>query len=226
MTTLPRPSMPTYALLLTAAVAGAGCQGARERSLRDADYPGTLQAPARLATEGVWQQHVTATWRDQDGAEQERGFDAAIQRRGDELTVVGLSPMGSVGFSITQGPAGVEVVNHIPDQMVIPPRFILLDVQRAFFPWCAQDARPAEAGEVVTEVDGEQVAERWDRGRLVERTFTRTSGAPEGAIRVAYEWGRGDWALPERAVLDNGWFGYRLTIVTSSETRLESAGER
>ena len=120
----------------------------------------------------------------------------------------------------------VEVVNHIPDQMVVPPRFILLDVQRAFFPWCAEDARAADADEVVTEVDGEQVAERWDRGRLVERIFTRTSGAPEGTIRVSYEWGRGDWALPERAVLDNGWFGYRLTIVTSSETRLESAGER
>jgi len=213
------------ALTLAAAISCVGCQGTRAQPLRDEDYPGTLQPAAALPVEAVWQQHVTASWRGPDGQPQERGFDAAVQRRGDELTVLGLSPMGSVGFSITQRPGSVDVVNNIPEQMVIPPRFILLDVQRAFFPWTPEDAHNDGDSEVVTDRDHERIRERWEQGRLVERTFTRDSGVPQGLIRVAYDWGHGQWALPERAVLDNGWFGYRLTIVTSSETRLDEGGQ-
>lgn len=200
----------------------AGCQGHRAASLRDADYPGALWPPATLGVEAVWQQHVTASWSDPDGTRRERAFDAAIQRRGDELTVVGLSPVGSVGFSVTQRVDGVDVVNNIPDQMVIPPRFILLDVQRAFYPWTKGGA----GSEIVATRGGERIQERWQQGRIAERSFTRTSGTPRGAIRVSYDWGDNEWALPQRAVLDNGWFGYRLAITTTSETRLPAERAR
>lgn len=219
-----QPDHRRLSLTLAAALACVSCQGTRTQPLREEDYPGTLQPASALPVQAVWQQHVTASWRGPNGQPQERGFDAAIQRRGDELTVVGLSPVGSVGFSITQRPGSVDVVNHIPEQMVIPPRFILLDVQRAFFPWTTADADADRRGEVVTNRDQEQIRERWEQGHLVERTFTRESGVPEGEIHVAYDWGRGQWALPERVVLDNGWFGYRLTIVTSSETHLDDGG--
>lgn len=208
----------TLSLLVTAA-----CQSPRSGELRSADYPGTLQPPTALPVEAVWQQHVVATWPGAGGELQERGFDAAVQRRGDTLVVVGLSPVGAVGFAITQEADSVSVVNHIPEQMVIPPRFILLDVQRAFFPWSEETIRDGD-GEVVTVRDGEQITERYVAGRIAERTFARTSGEPAGVVHIDYEWSDAAWALPERAVLDNHWFGYRLTITTSSETRI-NAGE-
>ena len=195
------------------------CRVANAYMLADGDYPGTLQHPGALPIQAVWQQHVTADWTGPDHRARSSGFDAAVQRRGDRLTVLGLSPMGSVGFSVEQGPDGIHIENNIPDQMVLPPRFILLDVQRTFYPWTDADA-PNAPQRRTARLDGEDVQERWDDGKLIERSFSRTTGDPAGVIRIQYEWGRDDWAVPTRAVLDNGWFGYRLTIVTHSETRI------
>ena len=52
-------------------------------------------------------------------------------------------------------------------------------------------------------------------------TFERLDQQPQGMITIHYEWGQAEWALPTRTVLNNGWFGYELTIVTHSETRLD-----
>ena len=191
----------------------AGCCGTTRPTLSAADYPGTLQPPTNLPIEAVWQQHVTASWQAPGERREERGFDAAVQRRGDTLTVLGLSPMGSVGFSIEQGPDGIAVANHMPEQLPIPPRFVLLDVQRTLFPWL-----PPGASEV--ERDGERITERRAGGRPIERTFERLDADPPGVIRITYSWDNPAWAVPTRAVLDNGWFGYRLTIDTHGETRL------
>lgn len=206
---------------LFAALLGS-CASTPQKPREQGNYPGTLQAPQALATEAVWQQRVTAKWQAPGEAPQERGFDAALQRTGDALTVIGLSPMGSVGFSIQQTLSGIEVVNNMEDQLVIPPRFILLDVQRTFFPWIATDGSRARLvnGTHSTEVHGEEIHEVWLDGRLQQRTFRRLDNQPAGQIRIRYEWLNPDWALPSKAVLDNGWFGYQLTILTHSETRL------
>ena len=217
-------SAPLLLLCAILPLANAGCRSAPSSLFTEGDYPGTLRPPSALTTEAVWQQQVVATWSGPDGGEQTRGFGAAVQRRGDSLTVVGLSPMGSVGFSIELSPAGVAIKNNIPDQMVLPPRFILLDVQRAFYPWIEAE-RAESSGERVIERDGERVEERWQEGRLTERSFTRIAGDLGGVIRIRYEWGRDDWALPTQATLDNGWFGYRLQIVTHNETRISQEAQ-
>ncbi|MGK0432103.1 MAG: hypothetical protein ACJA0V_001240 [Planctomycetota bacterium] len=205
----------TFCCLL--AISLASCYSTARQPLGDLDYPGTLQAPARLPVEAVWQQHVTAAWQAPGQERQERGFDAALQRSGDTLTVIGLSPMGSVGFSIQQSAAGINVVNNMPEQMVIPPRFILLDVQRAFFP--CSDAT-LQDGERSQQQNDELVTETWRAGKLTKRTFARLDHQPKGTITISYEWGKPGWTLPTRTILNNGWFGYELTIVTHSETRI------
>lgn len=209
----------TLCVAAALSLAASACQQLRPAGLAGADYPGVLLEPTALPTQAVWQQQVTARWRRADGEHTERAFAAAVQRRGEALTVVGLSPVGAVGFSVTQTPAGIEVVNNIPDQMVVPPRFILLDVQRALYPWFDGSL---SAGKRTTTRQGEQITERWTDGALAERTFARLDGEPAGLIRVTYEWAEPGWAAPTRAVLDNGWFGYRLTIATNRETRLAS----
>ncbi|MCK5942950.1 MAG: DUF3261 domain-containing protein [Planctomycetes bacterium] len=215
------PTLLRHLLPAMLAAPFAACHGAPRPTLGEADYPGTLQRPETLDVQAVWQQRVTAAWQVPGEEARERGFDTAVQRRGDRLTVIGLSPMGSIGFSIEQGPDGVTVANNIPEQLVIPPRFILLDVQRTFYPWF--DA-PLHDGERVTERDDERILERWRDGRLVERRFERLDGARDGVIRISYQWDRDGWAVPTRAVLDNGWFGYRLTIETHGETRIPPEG--
>lgn len=208
--------------LVLSGLALAACQQTRP-TLHDLDYPGLLQPPTALPIEVQWQQRVTAAWREgPDGELRERGFDAALLRRGDQLVVCGLSPMGTIGFSITLGADGaIAVDNKMPEQLVIPPRFILLDVQRAFFPWLPPGALEGDVGD-------EHVTERRDGDRLLERTFVRRSGEPAGAITVTCTWqdGAADAAdgevthAPRHIVLDNGWFGYRLTIDTYAETLL------
>ena len=190
----------------------------------DADYPGTLLPPSSLGAELVWQQRVTAHW----GDAEQRGFDAALQRRGDTLTVIGLSPLGQAGFVITLRDGVVALTNQTDMEVPFPPRFVLLDVQRTFYPWLPA-LPPGEVADGQREaiVGGERVRERRVGGRLVERTFTRLDGKPVGTITVTYDWADTEAGrlAPKQATLHNGWFGYRMVIDTHAETVLPSAAK-
>jgi len=215
-----RDPVPRLAVLLPLAVAA--CVSSHRAPFANADYPGTLQAPSALPDDVVWQQRVTAAWGMARGERNERGFDAAVQKRGDNLTVLGISPLGNVGFTfvLRDGSNEVSVDNTSGEDLPFPPRFVLLDVQRTFWPWLgaplANGTRRAAAGD-------ETVAETWQDGRLVERTFTRNDGQPAGAITITYDWtGVDDRArlAPRRALLRNDWFGYELSVDTHAETKL------
>src|SRR5262245_20766729 len=99
--------MPRTSALITTALLCCACASSASRRWRDQDYPGTLQPAGALDTDMLLQQRVTATW----GEDGQRGFDAAIQKQGDTLTVIGLSPVGSVGFSMVLHGTAVELVN-------------------------------------------------------------------------------------------------------------------
>ena len=193
--------------------------------LPEREYPGVLREPASLGREVLWRQRVTAFW----GEGERRGFDAAVQCQGDTLTVLGLSPTGSMGFAIVLEDGQVELTNHMPERIPFPPRYVLLDVQRAFYPWLPQpdelDAAPrAGAGLRQGVVDGEVVSEVLAGGRLVERSFRRLDGEPPGTITIRYDWTEPGWDVPSRVELENGWYGYRLEIETHEVTALAHAG--
>lgn len=214
------PARRLVCTLLALCAVGASCRGTPRPMLTEADYPGELRAPEALGKDLLWQQRVTASW----GDGEERGFDAAVQKQGATLTVIGMSPLGQAGFVMVQGPTGVTFENHTDMHLPFPARFVLLDVQRTFFPWLSASAVPSD-GERCETVAGEQVVEQYSGGRLVERRFTRLDGKPAGTIVVRYEWGEDAGRLaPRRAVLDNGWFGYRMTVDTHSEAVLPPEG--
>lgn len=194
----------------------ASCAAPSRPQLTDADYPGELQLPEVLPFDVLWQQRVTAIW----GEGEQRGFDAAVQKVGDTLVVIGMSPVGSPGFVLKLRDGVVELTNHTGTEMPFPPRFVVLDVQRVFFPWIAPPV-PGD-GEIVDTVAGERITERRVGGRLVERRFERRDGVPAGTIVVRYEWGDGGGLehVPPRATLDNAWFGYRIVIDTHAEAVL------
>lgn len=202
-------------VLVLSLVAACGPRPRRPTMPKDpAAYPGTLRSPAALEHDFFWRQQVTARW----GNKRKRGFQAVLQRQGEELKMVALSPMGQPGFVITLAGEAVSLENKTRRKLPFPPRFILLDIQRTFFPWLPGDA-PAD-GERRGEVDGEEVVERYAGGRLVERTFRRLDAKPPGLIRVTYEGWPAEGDAPAMAVLDNGWFGYRLEIATVEQRRL------
>jgi len=188
---------------------------------------GELWPPARLAHDVMLEQHLVARWDGPDGPGEER-FDAVVQKRGDELVVVGLSPLGQVGFTIRWDGTDVDFANPSERALPFPPRLILLDVQRVFYPWL--DGPPPEGDcERRGAGAGERVVETWTAGRLTERRFVRLDEPERGAILVRYDWDGGDeWGDAERehaprATLSNGRHGYELAIETRVETSLEEA---
>ncbi len=203
------------ALALVLLLTGA-CRQTPARTFVPAEYPGVLRQPEAFAFDGLWRQQVTARW----GDGEVRGFPAVVQKAGTVLTVLGLSPAGTVGFSVVLKQGKVDLVNNMPDEVPFEPRFILLDVQRAFYPWLddAREAEPRADGRHEGVVDGELVVEHWSKGRLRQRTFSRVSGDPAGEIDIRYVWEDDDGVMPARTVLNNAWFGYELTIETNEET--------
>lgn len=217
--------MPMRYFLFLLLLLAVGCRGPQHsRPPRDAaalaaQYPGELRPAGALGHEVLWQQRVTAHW----GAAEQRGFDAAVQVQGEVLTVLGLSPLGAPGLVLRLAAGEVAVEQRPELELPFPARFVLLDVQRVFYPWLPAELPVPTDGERRGEVDGELVTETYRGGRMVRRRFERCSGSPQGAITVDCEWGDAALLGPVRASLDNGWCGYRLVIDNHRELLLPRA---
>ena len=178
-------------------------------------YPGVLRPPSTLGPDLMWRQKVTARW----GPDESASFEAVLQKRGNTLTLLGLNPMGQMGFALTFDGTEIDVQTRGGIKIPFPPRFILLDVQRAFWPWLGPH-KGSEQSERFGAVAGERLSERYRDGRLVERTFRRLDNVPTGVIRIRYSGWREGRRGPTTVVLDNAWFGYVLTVETYAEEAL------
>ncbi len=185
-------------------------------------YSWALRPPKSRPDDFLDRQTIAATY----GGKAAR-FQAVLQKRGDELTLLGLTPFGSRAFVIRQVGLEVTFQSYVPQSLPFPPEYILFDVQRVFFAsggaTGAADAADGAAPDGEREVarDGEVMREQWRGGRLLRRTFRRADGRPAGAITVDYEGGMGrDGAPPARVTFDHGWYGYRLEITTQSHQAL------
>ncbi len=79
-----------------------------------------------------------------------------MQKQGDVLTIVGLSPVSGPGFVLVLQDGRVTLTNQSGMEVPFPPRFVVLDVQRVFFPWGSCDG--ANDGEATWETPGERIA--------------------------------------------------------------------
>lgn len=185
-----------------------------------ADYPGALSRPSALRAPGLGEAFALEQRVRSESSQGVYEFRAIMQRQGDTLIVVGLGPHGGRGFVLTQRGDEVEFESYLPQELPFPPRYMLLDIHRAWF--MGLDG-PREDGEHREERGGEEIVERWEGGLLRERTFRRLDGEPGGVIRVTYEPGLGGAEPPREVTLHNGWFGYTLTITTLSYQVIEPA---
>ncbi|MGB3052069.1 MAG: DUF3261 domain-containing protein [Polyangiales bacterium] len=170
--------------------------------------------PTAIGEQFLWRQHVTASW--SDGSE---SFDAVLQMHGEELMLMGLGPMGRPGFIATLTTSGVTFENRSGRSLPFAPEHILADVQKVFYPWLG----PVPAGFSGTRTGEHKslmISETYAGGRLLTRVFERSDAVERGELRIRYEGWLPGLSAPQRAVLDNVWFGYELTIVTVEQHRL------
>ncbi len=193
-----------------------GCASRVAQSQPLPPYSGPLDFPADVSGDFFDRQRIVASYEGHSF-----GFDAVLQKRGDELTLLGLTPFGSRAFVVTQKGADVSFQNYVGTTLPFPPRYMLIDVHRVFFAHGAPDGAQAPASDRTGSSDDEVITEQWREGRLAQRTFSRSDGRPPGKITVDYEWGSSEDAdHPRRVTLTNGWYGYRLDITTTSHKKL------
>lgn len=135
-------------------------------------------------------------------------LEAAVQKRGERLVVIGLTPFGVKVFTIEQTGARWTMTEHLKRKGGLPidPAFLLADIHRVFLSGSPDDV-------MVEERSG---------GRVTARRFRPKTGCPEGEVVVTYEGGLGaDGAPPRRTVLRNGYHRYELEIETVSHKWLD-----
>lgn len=171
-------------------------------------YPGELVEPSTVELDFMVRQRVEGSY-----GEREVAFEAVVQKQGSTLMVLTLTPYGSRAFLVEQEGQEVRVEKFIPRDLPFDPRFILLDVQRVFLK--GLPAAQRDDGWHRKRIDDEIVRERWENGRLHERTYARRDRQPKGEIVVRYHGGWVPGQRPPSIELVNGWFGYRLVLDTS-----------
>ncbi|MBI5608803.1 MAG: DUF3261 domain-containing protein [Deltaproteobacteria bacterium] len=206
--------------ILLAFLALLGCSGQplRPPVLTDAMYPWPLRPPTALGTNFLWQQRLTARVGPRSDS-----LPVAVQKQGDTLTMIGLTPFNTKAFLLTQTGDAIDFKKFVDRDLPFPPRYVLVDFQRTWLALGPSKLGPLpgagtlpEDGKEITGLDGEVLTQRVQGGKLVERQFVRL-GTPGEAnsppLTIRYSGYRPD-GLPGKVVLTNRWFGYELEIET------------
>ncbi|MBK7948120.1 MAG: DUF3261 domain-containing protein [Deltaproteobacteria bacterium] len=228
----PRPSGPDEgsAEARADALGGTGSTQSESEAIPSIETAAVAMRPVDAwAGSRMLRQRVEVEW--PSGRER---FDAVLQRRPGELALIGLGPMNLVGFRLAlvagagtgEGAPRIEFENRSGRPLPFSPAHILADVQRVFYPWL-EEPWPGEAGMDCPEgcersgrQEGLAVWERRVAGSLAERRFAIAGRLDAGEVRIRYADWQGEPAMPHRVELENGWFGYRLTIETLEATVL------
>ncbi len=177
-------------------------------------YPGELRAVSELGADMLLRQRIVGV-----RGEARWELEVVLQKRGDSLLLLALTPFGTRLFAFTQEGDGEPTLETFIDvEPPFPPRFVLLDVHRVLMQSGARP--PGGEGEVLYETGEERVRERWSGGALMSRRFERIDFEPPGSVSVSYGEGMREGGPPPTVELVNEWAGYRVTIHTLSRRAL------
>lgn len=207
----PTSAPAAWILLLFALLApAAGC-----RPGRPPESSWTLRRPEAFPRDFLLRQRLVFRM-----GEVEESLETALQRRGDGLTLIGLTPFGTRAFVLQQRGLDVSFESHLPEgELPFPPRLILDDVQRTLLPLLSR--QPLADGEHRGRMDGDEVVEIWRHGRLIQRSFRGISREGPEEITIAYgDEGYGFDEPPNRIEIHNGRRGYELVLETLAYQRL------
>jgi hypothetical protein len=169
--------------------------------------PTAAELPPPDAIPGAFavRQKLTATSPQGGGS-----FEAVLQKQPGTLTLVGLTPYGSRAFLLQQTKGDVQFTKYIPRDLPFAPTFLLLDIHRVLGTWLGP---PLAAGERAGQVGNETIHERWQDGKLIERTFASSTTNPPGTIAISYA-GYGASPFATHISLRNARMDYRVDIET------------
>jgi hypothetical protein len=172
--------------------------------------PTAAELPPPDAISGTFavRQKLTATSPKGGGS-----FEAVLQKQPGTLTLVGLTPYGSRAFLLQQTKGDVQFTKYVPRELPFAPTFLLLDIHRVLATWLGP---PLSTGERSGQVGDETIRERWQDGKLMQRTFVSTKATPPGTITITYT-GHGVSNAANMAThitLQNARMDYRVDIET------------
>lgn len=194
-----------------------GCAGTgrepQQASGAPEEYRGPLVDPREIPGDFMWQQRVSATHGAKKGA-----FDAVVQKTGEELLVLGLTPMKTRGFSLTQRGTRIEYKQFVPFELPFTPSSVLYDIHRAFFYNLLGDF--PTSGRRHSAFDGERLTDEFSEGRLMTRLFENVSGSTKDLTITYTPSGYVQGVPPAITTIDNRAYGYQLRVQTTSTQAL------
>ena len=200
------------AALFGLAALGLGCRHWLGLPAALPDCPGELVATEELPGEFLWRESVRVRGPGVDAA-----LELAVQRRGQELALVGLSPLGARLFSVTQRGLTTAVDAPVARALEGPPLNLLRDLHRVRF---LSAGEPPPGQETSTRVVGEtRIQEEWRDGRLVLRRLESAGARGGEVVELRFEPGTAGAGNP-RVELHNRACGYEATWVALSQERL------
>ena len=196
---------------LMAVAALGGCAHQQTAPAKQGPPPPTaaeLPPPDSIPGTFALRQKLTATSPKGGGS-----FEAVLQRQPGTLTLVGLTPYGSRAFLLQQTKGDVSFTKYVPRDLPFAPTFLLLDIHRVLATWIGP---PLVTGGRSGQVGDETIHERWQDGKLVERTFTNAKAQPPGTITITYAgYGASNVAnIATHITLRNARLDYRVDIET------------
>ncbi len=95
---------------------------------RIAECPGSLVPTQEIA--GDWRIHERIRVR---GERVDEAYGLVVEKTGDRLVLVGLTPFGATAFSLSQIGVEVESASKLGRALPVPPENVLRDFHRAHF---------------------------------------------------------------------------------------------
>jgi hypothetical protein len=188
----------------------AGCltsSPARPPTKKAPDYPGILLDSHSLGNDFFWQQRVVASFKDK-----RYSFSAVLQLRQGKLTFLALTTMGRRAFALEQNGKAVHYTKYLPFAMPFPAEYILYDIHRIYF--YGVDVKSPCDKNCKQIKNGERITESWNGGKLYAREYKRLNNKPSGVFRIRYREGIAGNRPPPHIEYENGWYGYKLSVVT------------
>ena len=199
-----RAGVRRAAVLLPLALFAAGCWHLPFRARKVRECPGAVVSTRESTGEFLLRQRI----RIESGGER-FAMQLVVQKRGDELVLVGLNPIGAVLFTLRQRGTQIELDSLPPPMLEIPPANLLRDFHRIH---TFEVADSAADGATTAHVGDTEIREIWEGGVLRLREF-RPLGAPAAdTVQLRFE--------PQRVSIANGACDYRAEVVTLSEEPL------
>ncbi|MBX2813398.1 MAG: DUF3261 domain-containing protein [Myxococcales bacterium] len=164
----------------------------------------SIRSPQEMPIDFQWRQVVKVVY----GERKPREFDAVLEKSGRRMTLLGMTPLGTVTFVAEAEGTRVRFENRTGETLPFDGTYILRDVQRVFFPWLSGSVRN---GWRTGRFGEEMVRERVVDGQVVERRFER-----RGKLQAKIEFLEpvAAYKASPRVKLENMRFGYLLDIQT------------